>query len=160
MGQTRMIFQYEGSAKRAWVDRNWKTIPDGTSEYSIVANAGREHVNEGVAQAGGTNTITLNILASSQDDAYNYQLVFIRSGTGEDQVGLIMAYNGATKVVTIDKDWAIEPDNTSVYAMLPTHIDYPDIAEAVWARVLDGSEEAKDILLEARKKAKAAANKL
>jgi hypothetical protein len=128
-----LIYQYTGSTKIAVVDRNWKTLPDATSEYSIVAHPGREHVNEGLAQAGTANTITLNTLASDQDNAYNYQLIFLRSGTGEDQVGLVTAYNGTTKIATIDKNWDIIPDSTTGYAMLPNHIDYADMASAVWA---------------------------
>lgn len=132
-GQCRMIVQYDGTTKRAWLDRDWKTIPDATSEYTITANAGREHVNEGVAQGGGANTITLNALASPNDGAYEGQVVFIRSGTGEDQACRILAYNGTTKVATICKDWAVQPDNTSVYIMLPTAtLTRQAIAGSVW----------------------------
>lgn len=118
-GQTRLILEYDGTTKTATVDRNWKVNPDATSEFVILAHPGREHVNEGLAQAGGTNTITLNALASAVDNAYLAQVVFIRSGTGEDQSGTIIAYNGTTKVATIDKAWATAPDGTSAYIMIP-----------------------------------------
>jgi hypothetical protein len=118
-GQTRLILEYDGTTKTATVDRNWKVNPDATSEFIILAHPGREHVNEGLAQAGGANTITLNALASATDDAYVAQVVFIRSGTGEDQSGTIIAYNGTTKVAIIDKPWAVVPDSTSGYIMIP-----------------------------------------
>jgi hypothetical protein len=120
-GQCRGILEYEGSTKKAVVDRNWKITPDDTSEYVIYAWPGREHVNEGLAQAGGTNTITLNALASASDDAYEGQTVFIRSGTGEDQSRQIVTYDGTTKIATVERDWDVVPDATSGYVILGQH---------------------------------------
>ena len=120
-GQSRLILQYDGATKVATVDRNWKVLPDSGSEFVIYADAGREHVNEGLAQGGTSTTITLNALASSVDNVYRYQTVFIRSGLGDDQVGIVTEYNGTTKVATIDGTWAIIPDTTSGYVMLPSH---------------------------------------
>jgi hypothetical protein len=116
--------QYNGSTKVATVDRDWRINPDNTSEFVILADAGRESVNEGLAQAATTTTITLNTSASSTDDAYNGQLVFIRSGTGQDQIALVEDYVGSTKVATIRTrsstgQWAIVPDTTSAYVMIP-----------------------------------------
>ena len=120
-GQSRYILEYEGSTRTATVDRNWKTNPDATSEYRVMADAGREHVNEGLAQSGSTSsTIKLNALASSDDDAYNEQVIFIRSGTGEDQARIITDYDGTSKVATVRKDWDVTPDTTSAYVMLPS----------------------------------------
>jgi len=121
-GQSRLILQYNGATKTATVDRNWKTNPDNTSEFLIISDAGREHVNEGLAQGGTSTSITLNALASSDDGAYIGQTVFIRSGTGEDQAGLVNAYNGTTKAATIAEAWAVTPDSTSAYVMLPTSL--------------------------------------
>jgi hypothetical protein len=118
-GQTRLLLEYEGSTRKAVVDRDWKVIPDDTSEYIIYANPGREHVNEGLAQAGSLTTITLNTLASSFDNAYTDQEVFIRSGKGADQVRRVTNYAGSTKVATIDVAWDVTPDSTSAYVMLP-----------------------------------------
>ena len=121
-GQCRLILEYTGASKVAVVDRNWKVNPDATSDYKILADAGRENINEGLAQAGAAGTITLNALASASDDAYNNQLVFIRSGTGEDQVRLVTDYDGTTKIATVGTNWAVNPDATSGYVMLPTSI--------------------------------------
>jgi hypothetical protein len=123
-GQARLILQYNGSTKVATVDRDWRINPDNTSEFVILADAGRNSVNEGLAQGGTSTTITLNASASASDDAYNGQLVFIRSGTGQDQVGLIEDYVGSTKVATIRTrsatgQWATVPDTTSAYMMIP-----------------------------------------
>lgn len=120
IGQTRLILQYDGSTKTATVDRNWKIDPDDTSEYRIASHPGREHVNEGMARAGAASTITLNVLGSADDNAYNGQVIFLRSGTGEDQARKVTAYNGTTKVATVDRAWDVTPDNTTGYVMLPT----------------------------------------
>lgn len=119
-GQTRLIFQYTGATKVAVVDRNWKVIPDATSQFVVNGDSGREHVNEGLAQSGAATTITLNTLASSVDDAYVGQICFIRSGTGDDQAKLVTSYDGTTKIATVDSAWGVNPDSTSAYAMLPS----------------------------------------
>lgn len=118
-GQSRNILAYDGTSKTATVDRNWRQNPDSTSEFIILADAGREHVNEGLAQSGTLNTITLNTLAASSNDIYNGQIVFIRAGTGEDQVGTVISYVGSSKVATVHRNWAVIPDTTSAYVMLP-----------------------------------------
>lgn len=118
-GQSRNILQYDGGTRTATVDRNWKVNPDSDSEYVILADAGREHVNEGLAQQGSSTIIRLNTLASSANDAYRNQYVFIRSGTGEDQVRRIESYNGSTKDATVSREWDINPDSTSGYIIKP-----------------------------------------
>lgn len=123
-GQSRNGYQYDGATRTLIVDRDWKVVPDVTSDYRIIYDSGREHVNEGLARGGTLNTIQLNVLASTITGAYNGQLAFLRSGTGEDQVGLIISYDGATQIATIDRNWGVIPDNTTGYALLPTHIDH------------------------------------
>lgn len=118
-GQTRLILEYDGTDKIATVDRNWKVNPDATSVFQILAFAGREHVNEGLARGGTNSTITLNTLASSDNDVYVGQAIFIRSGTGEDQRKFVTAYDGATKIATVHTPWDVVPDTTSGYVMLP-----------------------------------------
>jgi hypothetical protein len=119
-GQSRMILQYAGSSRLCIVDRNWKVNPDSTSVYRVIADPGREHINEGLAQSGGTSTIKLNALASSLDEAYTGQVVFLRSGNGEDQSRRIGSYDGTTKIATVDTAWGTQPDASTGYVMLPT----------------------------------------
>lgn len=138
VGQSRLILEYNGTTKTAIVDRDWKVLPTDESTYVIVAHPGREHVNEGLAQGGTTNTITLNALASNYDDAYMGQTIFLRSGYGEDQVRHVIAYNGTTKVATIEHDWDVIPNATTGYVMLPQHTHLVEhigeaAADAVWA---------------------------
>jgi hypothetical protein len=121
-GQSRLILQYDGATRIATVDRNWKVQPTSGSDFVITGSAGREHVNEGLAQGGTINTITLNTLGSDDDDVYVGQRVFLRSGKGEDQSKVIKAYDGTTKVATLWHDWVVIPDATTGYAMIPDHI--------------------------------------
>jgi hypothetical protein len=142
IGQSRNILQYEGSTVTATVDRDWKVLPDATSEYAIVSDAGREHVNEGLAQAGAAGSITLNALASALDDAYLGQRIFIRSGTGADQAKLITDYNGTTKVALVDSNWGTTPDSTSAYVMLPTSpVSLSDATQASIDAIEDDTNE-------------------
>ena len=135
-GQVRNILEYDGATKIATVDRNWKINPADDSEYAVFANSGREHVNEGRAQAGGASTITLNVLASDSDDAYVGQRIFIRSGTGEDQAREIMAYDGTTKIATVQRPWDIVPDATTAYVMLPTGLlSTASLVSAIWNKL-------------------------
>jgi hypothetical protein len=132
-GQCRNILQYDGATRTAAVDRDWKVTPDATSEFIINGNAGREHVNEGLAQGGAANTITLNTLASAADDAYNGQVIFIRSGTGADQVRWVTAYNGTTKVAMVNDTWDTTPDTTSAYCILPAGMQNLSMSDAITA---------------------------
>lgn len=118
-GQSRRIIEYDGSTKTATVNRNWKTDPDNTSEYIIIADPGGLHVNEGLAQGGDDNEITLNTLASEHDNSYLDQTIFLVSGMGEDQARIVTSYNGTSKVATINRNWHTNPDTTTGYLMLP-----------------------------------------
>ena len=143
VGQSRMILEYDGTTQTAVVDRNWKVIPDGTSTYLISGNPGREHVNEGLAQGsgGGNDTLQLNALASSSDHAYVGQTLFLRSGTGEDQAAIVIAYNGTTKIAQVEQNWEVIPDATTGYVMLPNHTHpIAEIANAIWEAIAEDHE--------------------
>jgi len=123
-GQSRYITQYDGTSKIATVHRDWKSgqSPDTTSKYQVIADPGGMHVNEGLAQGGTISTITLNPLASPNDNAYKNQFVFITSGTGADQVRRIKSYVGSTRIATLSEDWSCVPcipDTTSSYFIIP-----------------------------------------
>lgn len=117
-GQARMIIDYVGSTRVASVDRDWRTAPDATSTYDILAATNLLSTNEGLAQGGAASTITLNAGASSIDNTYNGQVVVLRTGTGQDQSRIITGYVGATKVATVDAAWATQPTSSTGYMML------------------------------------------
>jgi hypothetical protein len=119
LGQARLIIQYVGSTRVASVDRDWRVVPDSSSEYEIVASQNLISTNEGLATAGGANTITLNANASATTDAYRGQVVVLRTGTGQDQARLITAYNGTTKVATVGEAWSVNPASGTGYIIWP-----------------------------------------
>jgi hypothetical protein len=77
----------------------------------------------GTAQAGTSTTITLHSSASSVNDFYKYAQINIRSGPGTGQnPRLIYAYNGTTKVASIEPAFAETPDATSVFDVIPSSV--------------------------------------
>lgn len=127
-GQSRQIWEYDGVNKLAYINRDWKMIPDATSKYQLIAHSGNTHVNEGVARGGSHNTIKLNVLASSIDNAYRNQVVYLAAGIGADQAERIIHYNGATKIATISRSWGTQPEgnNKTMYSILPTGLFSPE----------------------------------
>ena len=144
IGQSRLIMEYNGTTKRAYVDRDWKTTPDATSEFVIYADAGREHTNEGVLTAATSTTASLNAWASTTDDIYNDCMIFIRTGTGEDQVRHITDYDGATKTVTVDPAWETTPVAGDVYTILP--FVAPDSASDILNTAVEGTYTMSEVL--------------
>lgn len=76
------------------------------------------------AQAGAASSITLDAGASTTDNRYNGYFVYLYGGTGGGIRGVgqqrtVIAYNGTTKVATVDSAWGTNPDNTTKYMLLP-----------------------------------------
>jgi len=101
-----------------------KVWDEAMSEHMTAGTFGQaaQIVRANTAQSGGSNTITLDSGASSTDDWYVNQTVFIVEGTGAGQSRKISTYNGSTKVATVDSNWATTPDNTSKFLILPNYI--------------------------------------
>ncbi|MCK5019890.1 MAG: right-handed parallel beta-helix repeat-containing protein [Candidatus Peribacteraceae bacterium] len=126
MGQSRQCWEYLGGAggdgltKLYYINRDWKTIPDNTSTYTIYGSSGDTSVNEGLARGGTANTIILNELASTGATSYLGQIVFLGAGTGADDWGVVIAYNTGTQTATVHKNWDVTPVNgQTMYAMYP-----------------------------------------
>lgn len=94
------------------VNGNFKvTLPNGTVFYE-----NNDFSNEtATAQSGASTSITLDAGASATTDYYKDLYIKIVSGTGSTQVKKVTAYNGTTKVATVESAWSVTPDNTSVY---------------------------------------------
>ena len=72
---------------------------------SIQAAIDSQIIHSGTAQAGSANTITLAATASTVDNYYNGMRVKITNGTAIYNVLTISAYNGTTKVATMEANW-------------------------------------------------------
>jgi hypothetical protein len=122
------------------------TFATGTDSLEALRNRGDSAwtgsavtSNSGTAQAGSSTTITLQSGASTANDTYNGQLLFISSGTGIGQSRAISDYVGSTLVATVVTAFTVTPDATSVYAIYPDEITEISaaptaaaIADAVW----------------------------
>jgi hypothetical protein len=72
----------------------------------------------GTAQAGAAGSITLASGASAIDNIYVGMVISITAGTGNGSVGVITAYNGSTKVATVQASTAaFTPNDTSEYSI-------------------------------------------
>jgi len=104
-----------------------------------------QSIRRNTAQAGSSSSITLDASASSTTDYYKYAVAYILSGTGAGQARQITAYNGTSKIATVDPTWTTAPDNTSVFMILPLGIDattLAQIADAVWDEARSGHATA------------------
>ena len=112
--------------------------------YGALMQALQLHV--GTAQAGGASSITFDATGSSSTtDFYKYQMVTIRSGTGAGQTRQITAYNGTTKVATVNLAWATAPSTDSEYIVHPGGLDAATvaaIADAIWDEARSGHATA------------------
>ena len=73
------------------------------------------------ARGGTANTITLHAAAATQNDAYygaKLRIVNRSSNTAQTEVRVIQAYNGTTKVATIDGTWIYStPDTDTIFSL-------------------------------------------
>lgn len=84
----------------------------------------------GTAQAGAAGSITLASGASGTSNIYNGMVISLTGGTGSGSKGVITAYNGSTKVATVQKSTAaFTPDGTSVYS-IAANVGYKPVSES------------------------------
>ena len=90
------------------------------------------------AQSAGDTAITLDATAAAQTDFYKGSVVAIISGDGANQARIITAYNGTSKVATIDRGWdvALTTGGTrSVFAVFPQGLNQPQTSGQTTAAV-------------------------
>jgi hypothetical protein len=100
------------------------------------------------AQSAGDTAITLDATAAAQTDFYKGSVVTIISGDGANQARIITAYNGTTKVATIDRGWdvAITIGGTrSVFAVFPQGLNQPLTSAQTTAAVPTTAQIATEI---------------
>jgi hypothetical protein len=72
----------------------------------------------GTAQVGGSTTsIKLAAAASAANDFYSGMPISITAGTGNGQSGIIVDYDGTTKIATVVSATWVAPDATSTYSI-------------------------------------------
>jgi hypothetical protein len=124
-----------GAAADPWVTALPGAYGQGTAGHIL----GHSRQRAGTAQAGAAGSITLDAGASAADDFYNNTIVQIVAGTGTGQSRIIAGYTGSTRVASVNGNWVVTPDDTSVFviyafgavpgASAPTAAQ---VADAVW----------------------------
>lgn len=93
----------------------------GKQVRSLSVNTGVIYTATAPSQAGMTSTqIKLDAGASAIDNVYQWTAISILSGTDAGDSAIITAYDGTTKIATVDPPVAVQPDATSVFEITPT----------------------------------------
>lgn len=108
-------------------------------------------LHRATALGGSATSITLgNSVASTTlgkirtiNNYYTGMRIELISGTGAGQIGRVTAYNGATKVATIEGGWSTPPDTTTVYSIVS-----PIVADFHELLALGGAMRAKGLKTE------------
>jgi len=98
-------------------------------------------IRQGTCQTGSTaTTIKLDAAASATNNIYYGNTIFIDGSTGIGQSRRIVAYNGTTKVCTVDRAWVTTPSATSTFTIVASPISimsFEGIAAAGGASTVD-----------------------
>lgn len=89
------------------------------SNAALSTDSGLKPIRSGTCEAASTSsTVALDSGASATTDFYKGARIYIVAGTGAGQSRLCTAYNGTTKVATIEPNWITTPGNgTSAFAI-------------------------------------------
>lgn len=96
--------------------------PDGTTHSLVLKDGapikatGTPRVPNGVPPA---DQIWLASDANATNDYYTNWTIKVTSGIGMGQTRTVTGYDGALQTATLDSDWMITPDATSVYSIIP-----------------------------------------
>lgn len=94
------------------------TFAAGAINLAALASDFSPSLQSGTAQSGAATTITLAAGASATDSLYIGNTIKIYGGTGVGQTRTIIAYNGTTKVATVDFAWVTNPTSSSTYSVI------------------------------------------
>jgi hypothetical protein len=127
-------------------------VQSGTAANQIDLSSGQVRIqaidspvlHSGTAQAGGASTITLAAGASATNDYYRKKVLKIYGGTGIGQARTIIGYVGSSKVATMDRAWATNPDATSTYAVIASDFPQLDDGTQVYDPTTDSLQAIRD----------------
>ena len=87
---------------------------------SAGANSALGWIESGTLQSATASTAVLRSATSIADDLILGATIYIRSGTGAGQSRYVYDWVSSTDTASVSPDWTTTPDNTSVYAVIPT----------------------------------------
>jgi hypothetical protein len=139
---TEIVIQVIDSATKAVQDQFFRL-------QTTKASALQVGVPQAVQSAGDT-AITLDSTAAAQTDFYKGCVVAITSGSGANQARIITAYNGTTKVATIDRGWDVAlviaaGPTRSIFAVFPQGLNQPLTAAQTTSAVPTTAQIATEI---------------
>lgn len=105
LGETNVVYGYDGSNRLATVMAPWGVTPDATSTYEVQLGRAR-----------------LPLQSADSNSAYWGLQLEITEGAGAGQVRTISHYDGASKVVTVSEGWVTQPDETSQFQIATTEL--------------------------------------
>ena len=128
-----MIDAVEPTLQSLAIDAFWDELETG---HDIVNSFGQMLNNSraNIATGGALGSITLDGGASAVNDFYNGNIIFISNGLGVGQARIITAYDGATKIATVQPNWVTNPGAASEYVIIPSSsssVSVPAIANAI-----------------------------
>ena len=98
-------------------DHNTSDSSSNTYVYKAYVNDIQLAAPSANAIAATANTITLPSTYSAQNTAYVGVNISITTGTDAGDFRTITSYNGVTKVATVNQNWTVTPDTSSVFAL-------------------------------------------
>lgn len=107
----------EVAAIKTKTDQLTFTVANKVDATATLSAADSMVLSSGTATAGGNKTITLQTALGADNMGIGCKIK-ITSGTGALQMRRVAGYVNSTKVVTVDRAWTTNPDNTSVYSVV------------------------------------------
>ena len=98
-------------------DYSTSDADSNTYVYRAFVNDIQNAAQTANAISATTNTITLPGTFSAASDAYTGVTISIKNGKDAGDFRTIVAYNGSTRVATVNQNWTVIPDTTSVFQL-------------------------------------------
>jgi hypothetical protein len=148
MQAARISVQIVDSATKAVEDQYIYIETYGHPSAQDTESRWEQHV--GIAQGGGASTITLASTASTTNDLYKGSMCAIVAGTGAGQSRVVTGYVGSTRVATVNRAWATNPDATSQYVVFADETADVDVnldptSASVIARVTANTDQIEGV---------------
>ena len=111
-------------------DHNSSDADSNTYVYRAFVNDIQNAIQSANAISATANTITLPGTYSQSNTSYVGVNISITKGTSAGDFRTITSYNGVTRVATVNQNWTVTPDTTSVFQL---NFDIKDIDTIVYA---------------------------
>ena len=123
LNQYRLITRYDGTTRTATLDSPYT----GWAINNIYSVRGVPSEEQGLITGVTANTVTLAVTSSGENEHYTGKFMYFGSGALQGQTRIIVAYNGSTKVATLNQYFSVLPAIGNIYEILPFSYDnvYP-----------------------------------